>query len=152
MNLKEVDLRAVLLVIQEVANETRINFESRFEARPPATCLVIEGPQPETARVIISAIEPGTLYIDIGVGLHGEWLLRNDADLKNAMEALRQLIAGVFRGEVVEDVRQKRRGRLLIRGSITTESKTFKFTHRAVKIPNRFTGKRQYSPYPSAAE
>lgn len=151
--LKEADLNAVLKIVQKVASDLHIIFESRFEMRPPATCLVIEGPQPDigTARVIFSTIEPGTLFIDIGYGLHGEWLLRSDSELENAMATLGQLVSGVFRGQVAEDVRKRPLGRLTIRGTVTTESRIYKFTHRAAALPLDFIGPHSYSPYPSVS-
>ncbi len=146
---KPVDLEAVLNTAQEAAECTRVTFLHRIEARPPANSLVVHASDPNTAQVIVSTIEPGTLFLDIGVGMHGEWFIRNDAQLSDALAVLEQLFEGVFRGQVIEDVRGRPGGRLSIHGKVTTPSKTHKFTHHAVGISSEGRGSHHYAPYPS---
>jgi hypothetical protein len=143
-----VDLKAVQVVAETVGAEVGVQLQTRVETRPPAASLLIEGPQPETARIILTTIEPGTLYLDIGTGIHGEWLLRSDEDVLEVTDVLRQIFAAVFRGDVVEVIRERPFGRLTISGSITTASKTYKFKHRSADIPHSFTGTHRYAPYP----
>ena len=148
--MERVDLDAILRTASAAAGRAGVSFQHRVDDHPPATSLVIDALDPSAARVIVSTLEPGTLYLDIGVGLHGEWLLRNQEELGRAMTDLDRLFEGVFRGHVVEDVRKRFGGRLSIRGSVTTPSKTYTFTHHAVGISDA-PGVRRYRAYPSVA-
>jgi hypothetical protein len=148
-NRKALDLRAAQAVAEAVGTELGFLLQTRVETQQLATSLVIEGPQPETARIILTTIEPGTLFLDIGTGIHGEWVLRSDKDVSEVTDVLRQIFAAVFRGNIVEEIQERPFGRLRISGSITTPSKTYKFKHYSADIPHTFTGTHRYAPYPT---
>jgi len=122
-----------------------------METRTPVTSLVLNSPDANTAQVVISTIEPGTLFIDIGIGLHGEWLIRDEKQLADALADLGRLFEGVFRGQVTEDVRPRLGGRLSIHGTVETPSKKYNFTHHAVGIRDATAGHRRYESYPPIA-
>jgi hypothetical protein len=147
-SMEPVDFDAVFRTAQDAAARAGVSFQHRIEQQAPATSLVIDASDSDAARVIVSAVDPGTLYLDIGVGMHGEWLLRSHDQLHRALTDLGRIFEGIFRGQVVEDVRKRFGSRLSIHGSAVTPTKTYKFTHHAVGISAN-PGVRRYKAYPS---
>jgi hypothetical protein len=150
-DLQQIDLDEVLEAASEAASRAGVTFEHRFEEIPPASCLVVSSHDPATAQVIVSGLEPGVVYLDIGAGMHGEWLLRSTNELANALADLGAIFEAVFRGDAQEQIRRVPRGRHSIRGFVETPEKTYRFRHHAVGLTAE-AGLHRYAPYPPISQ
>ena len=146
-DLQQLDLSAALDVARDAATRTGVSIEHRVEQVPPATSLVVSSSDPATAKVTVSTIEPGTMFLDIGAGLHGEWLLRSAGEVATALADLGIIFEAVFRGNVEERVRRFPGGRHSIQGFVKAADKTYRFRHHAVGLTAQ-AGSHHYAPYP----
>jgi len=145
---QELDLSLALDLASAAAKRVGVEFEHRIELNSPASSLVVSASDPTCAQIAVTTIGAGMAYVDIGAGLHGEWLLRDAEELAHAKDALGELFEAVFRGDVEERVRKRRGRRHTVRGSITTRTKTHRFRHHALGLSTE-SGVHHYAPYPA---
>ena len=147
--LQHFDLCAAAGGAGRIASKFGVVVAYQIESVPPAKTLVLSSDSTLAAKIMVSDLGPGIVYLDIGVGMHGEWLLRSKTELHQAMSDFLLICEGVFQGEAKEDIRRLPWGRLAIRGSIKTTHKVFRFRHYAVGF-GADEGMRCYAPYPSS--
>lgn len=137
--------------VAEIAQELARASDARLECSmaggiPPSELTIAPANAESAATVIISTADPGIVAVQVGRGMHGEFIVRGPRDVPAVIQHLQAVPEASIEGGIVERVSRTGAQRYFVRGTINADRKTYRWW-RHTYSPNLRAGVVRYRPY-----
>ena len=144
-----VDLDDIEDLARDVAASLGKAYQAESEQTPQASSLILYSPRQNTARVTITTVEPGTLYLELPSGAQAEWLIKDETTRMQVLDQVQAILHALYNGTIEEEVKHCIGGFTVARATVSVSGKTIRMVRHTKPLPcvGRTTV-RHYEPFP----